>query len=120
MARSQLLEHKGKQILFHDYSGIDREEYVATINTLTEEVVQTASSGGGLLLLDISGTYIDREVLEAFTRAGKRVRPHVDRTAVVGLEGVQRLFLNVVNKLSDVGAKPFDNLELAKDWLASD
>lgn len=39
------------------------------------------------------------------------------KTAVLGITGVKKILLNVVNKLTNVNAKPFSNIEDAKDYL---
>ena len=39
------------------------------------------------------------------------------KTAVLGITGVEKILLNVVNKLTQVNAKAFSNIESAKDYL---
>ena len=72
-----------------------------------------------LLLLDLQGSYANKEILNEFITAGKLSNPHVKKTAVLGITGVKKVLLNVVNKFTDVGAKSFNSDEEAKDWLVS-
>ncbi len=55
--------------------------------------------------------------MKAFTEAGKVTEELFSKTAVLGITGVKKILLNVVNKLTSVNAKPFTDIESAKDYL---
>jgi hypothetical protein len=114
--RSSSVVHKGRQVTIHDYSGIGEAEFVPTIARLTAEI--TGGAGRDvLLLLDITGCTISKEVLLAFKRSAAEVRPFVRDIAVVGVEGLQLFFLNVVNLYASLEVKPFATREEALDHL---
>ena len=41
------------------------------------------------------------------------------KAAVVGVTSKQEIILTVVNMFSNLGLKPFDNIDNAKNWLIS-
>ncbi len=116
--RTKWIDYKGKEILLDDYTNLQGEELVETIEVLTNHLMNSGKKEI-LLLIDLNNSYTNKEVVNAFTEAGKRVRPVVKRTAVLGITGVKKILLNVVNKLSSIDANPFSTEEDAKDWLIS-
>ena len=116
--RVKWIEYKGKEILHDDYTNLQGEELVHTIEILTNHLMESGKKEI-LLLIDLNDSYTNKEVVNAFTEAGKRVRPIVKRTAVLGITGVKKVLLNVVNKLSSIDANPFSTEEEAKEWLIS-
>jgi hypothetical protein len=116
--RVKWIEYKGKEILRDDYTNLQGEELVHAIEVLTNHLMESGKKEV-LLLIDLNNSYTNKEVVNAFTEAGKRVRPIVEKTAVLGITGVKKVLLNVVNKLSSIDANPFSTEEEAKEWLIS-
>jgi len=110
------INYKEMEILYTDYKNLQGEQFVKTIEVLTENLLDMGKKEV-LLLLDLQGSYANKEVVNAYIAAAKKVNPIVKKTAVLGITGVKKVLLNVVNKFSDVGAKPFTNEEEAKEWL---
>ena len=115
--RIKWINYKGKEILLDDYTNL-QGDYVEIIEALTNHLINSGKKEI-LLLIDLNNSYTNKAVVNAFTEAGKRVRPVVKRTAVLGITGVKKVLLNVVNKLSSIDANPFSTEEDAKDWLVS-
>ena len=115
--RVKWINYKGKEILLDDYTNL-QGDYVEIIEALTNHLINSGKKEI-LLLIDLNNSYTNKAVVNAFTEAGKRVRPVVKRTAVLGITGVKKVLLNVVNKLSSIDANPFSTEEDAKDWLVS-
>jgi len=116
--RVKWIEYKGKDILDYDYTNLQGDEFVETIKVLTDHLMNIGKEDI-LLLLDLTNSFTNKAVVNAFTEAGKRVRPVVKKTAVLGITGVKKVLLNVVNKLSSIDANPFSTKEDAKEWLIS-
>ena len=116
--RVKWINYKGKDILCDDYTNLQGDEFVEIIKTLTDHVMKVGKKDI-LLLLDLNNSYTNKPVVSAFTEAGKRVRPVVKKTAVLGITGVKKVLLNAVNKLSSIDANPFSSEEEAKEWLIS-
>ena len=115
--RIKWINYKGKEILLDDYTNL-QGDYVEIIEALTNHLINSGKKEI-LLLIDLNNSYTNKAVVNAFTEAGKRVRPVVKRTAVLGITGVKKVLLNVVNKLSSIDANPFSTEDAAKDWLVS-
>ena len=114
--RARWIEHRGQRVLLHDYSELSGYDYVQAIQ---ERVASLTGSGlvDVPLLLDVTESFVNKEALAAFKQAGVDVRPHVRKIAVVGVSGLQKYFLHLVNQFSAVGAEPFDTRAQALDWL---
>lgn len=70
-----------------------------------------------LLIVDLSNSFASKAAVKAFTEAGKVTESFFAKTAVLGITGVKKILLNVVNKLTNVNAKPFSDIESAKSYL---
>lgn len=114
--RARWIEHNGKPILLHDYSALSGGKFVDTIKVLTESIV-SSNQIDTLLLIDASDSFVDKDVIAEFKKAGTRVKPQVKKIAVVGVNQVQRFFINLINQVSEVDATPFKTIEQAKNWL---
>ena len=114
--RTRWIDYQGRRILVHDYSKLNHHHYTETIK---QRVGEIASEGNRdlLLLLDVTNSYVDKETLATFKQAGKDVRPYVHKLAVIGVTGVQKFLLQLINQFSDVGARPFDTEREAFNWL---
>ena len=116
--RFKWIEYKGVEILLNDYSNLTGENFIETLNILTEHFLEQKKENI-LLLLDIRNSYSNKEIIEALNKASKRIKPFVKKSAVIGVTGVKKILLNVINKVSSLGANPFSTEEDAKEWLAS-
>ena len=116
--RQSWITHKGKKILYDDYRNLQADEFPAMINAVLSLTLNSAEKGY-LSLVDVRDSYANKETVDAFNNAGKAVKDIVHKTAVLGITGVKKILLHVVNKLSNVGARPFDTMEEAKEWLVS-
>lgn len=70
-----------------------------------------------LLIVDVTGAYANKEVVSAFSESGKKSKVLLKKTAVVGITGVKKIFLNIVNKFTGLNAKALSSMEEAKEWL---
>jgi hypothetical protein len=117
MAESyRIVRHRGLDVLVNDYEGLTGDAFAALVKANTDRIL--ASRQGDLrLIIHMPGAFVDRQTLAQFKEAAVAVRPQVQRTAVVGIEGVQRFLLDVVNRVSGIGGRPFDSMQDALDWL---
>jgi hypothetical protein len=115
------VEHKGKRIIYADYSGLQGEDLALQVKENTAAGLALAAQGETrqLVLVDIRDCYINQDVVAALKDSASQVAPYVQASAVVGVEGLRKHLLEIVNKVSGYGGKPFDTVEAAKDWLVS-
>ncbi len=114
----QLIQYAGRQIIFLDFVGLAGEDYARVIEQtgLQEEAVGGTDR---LMLADVTDSVVDKQALAAFKRVTKKNGPNISKAAIVGISGIQELFLSIVNTVSGIGAKPFKTREEAMEWLVS-
>ena len=120
VSRSTWVMHNGKRILIQDYRGCAGKELIAAIKENEEFSLRQEVKSGIRVLVDVTGVYGDKESLDFYKDSAKRFRDFFDKRAVVGVTGVQRLFLKVIKSFARISVVPFDTREEALDWLASD
>ena len=111
------IEHKGKQILYVDYSGLFDDEIIKA----TQEVNDFITKIGKyelFILVDVRNSIANEKwTVDALKNNASAVKPYTKKAAVVGVTKTQDIILTVVNMFSGLGIKSFDTVELAKDWL---
>ena len=113
----QWIEHKGVKILFMNGKGLAEAENFAAQEELKQELLKDRSSPP--VLVDLSNTVMtqktsgkSKEVAAATKTAGLPDGP----SAVVGLNKLQK----AVAQLFGRGARYFDSIEQAKEWLVKE
>lgn len=114
--RMEWLTYKGKEILYDDYRNLQANEFPPLVNAIYNLTLETGKKNL-LIIVDVTDSYANKEAVEAFNIAAKDSKEITSKTAVLGITGLKKIFLNVVNKFSNIGAKPFDSIEEAKEWL---
>ena len=115
-ARMKWITYKGKEILLDDYSNIMPEQFAPLIQQITNLTFQSGKKDI-LLNVDVTGAFANKEAINAFSESGKKSKILLKKTAVVGITGVKKILLNIVNKFTGLSAKPVSTLEAAKEWL---
>jgi hypothetical protein len=119
--RSTWIEHKGKKILYQDFS---RNFYnSAAVKTELEEVqkIVTAQPMNSVLVLsDFRDTNVGTDLLTAMNTASAATKAYVNKTAVLGVTGMKRKLADLLTAVTGQPLKYFDNIEAAQDWLAED
>jgi hypothetical protein len=111
------IEHKGKHILYIDYSDLYDEELTnATLKV--NEFFQQSEQRDLLVLVDVRNSVASEKwTVDALKKNATIAKSHTKKTAVIGVTKAQEVILTVVNMFSDLGVKPFNNIDKAKDWL---
>ena len=119
MSRTRFIEHKGKRILFMDFSGVtDIDEGLRYLQE-AQDFVATQEKNSLRTLVDISGSRFDRRTTEGLRRLSAHNKPYVFANATVGVSGLQRMLVTTISRLTGRKLNIFDDLQQAKDWLAS-
>ena len=117
--RVEWINYKGKEILYCDFRNLNDEDLVRLIK-LVDELVTTGAKKDLLKINDVRGQFATASVLPEIKRSSKLQKPYIKKSAYVGVTGVKKILLDAVNRISNIGAKPFTDLEEAKEWLVSD
>ena len=117
--RIRFVEHGGKQILLADLSHCTPRE-VENLALLVPSYVTSEPRGSVLLLADFTGTEFDRIAIERLKESAVFDRPHVKRSAWVGVERLPQVFLEHIKNFSQRELPTFKTREEAMDWLGRD
>ena len=119
--RSNWIEYRGKQILYQDFS--KRFFNSAAVKAELEEVqkiVLAQPLNSVLVLSDFRDTNVGSDLLSAMNSASEATKPHVHKTAVLGVTGMKRKLADLLTALTGQPLKYFDDIEAAKDWLVEE
>jgi hypothetical protein len=118
MERVQFIEHKGKKILHLNFAGCMPNEVLLVIKQ-ARSTIRTQSSQSVFTLTDVTNAAFNSAVSDAMKEFVLHNKPYVVASAVVGVTGLKQIIFNAVMKLSGRKLTAFENLDEAKDWLAS-
>ncbi len=116
IVRMKWFNYKGKEILLDDYTNLYPEQFALLVKNIANLTLKSGKKDI-LLIVDVTNSYANKEAVNAFVEAGKISKHLLKKTAVVGITGVKKIFLNIVNKFSGVNAKTVSTLDEAKEWL---
>jgi hypothetical protein len=119
MSKIKPIYHKGKQILFLDFSGCNVEDF-PTIIKEAEKLIRVELPNSVLTLTDVTDAKYNLEVTEALIEFTKGNKPFVKAGAVVGLDSLKKVIYNSVMYFSGRNLTAFDDIEKAKDWLVEE
>jgi hypothetical protein len=118
--RFEWITYKGKRILFGDYRHLDVDAFINQIKQNQRdlnEVMQREGQRDLLILTDLTGSTISKEVLQALKERTKEAQSFTKAQAVLGITGVRKFLFTVVQSLTSANVQAFDTYEEAKDWL---
>jgi len=111
------ITHKGTRILFLNGKGLSEAENFEAQEELKQELLRDRSSPP--VLVDLSDTTMTQKTSaksKEIATATKSANLPDGPTAIVGLTGLQK----AVAQLFGRGARYFNNIEDAKDWLVKE
>jgi hypothetical protein len=117
--RIRFVEHQGKQILLVDLSHCTPSE-VAKMALLVPSYVTTEPRGSVLLLADFTGAEFDRIAIDRLKEGAVFDRPHLKRSAWVGIQNLPKVFYEHIKNFSQRDLPSFETREKAMDWLVGD
>lgn len=118
--RIQIINHKGKNILYFDYAGFSvhtKGEFIKTIETAAEFMISQGNNQ--LTLTDVRNSLGDPDIVAKLKEVSARTKSYRKKAAVVGVTGVKAILLSAINMFSKSTVVAFDTIEEAKDWLVS-
>jgi hypothetical protein len=118
MERIHFSEHKGRQILVLDLSGLTAEETPPVLREFQQRVAKQPPGKHLLLLVNVRRNAFNPESVEEMKRVSKANEPWVLATAMVGMSQLGGIIARQVYRSAGRAYETFDAEEAAKDWLA--
>lgn len=118
MERVRLIDHKGRKILYIDYSHLKKSEEVLPVIEQLEVKVRTFKSKQ-LFLTDATDGAANKEIMDALKRVAKVCKDLdvVEKECIIGVTGLKKVLLKAVNAFAKSNVVMKNSLEEAKDWL---
>lgn len=120
--KSQWIEYQGRPILCMDLSNFEHNivAFEAELNAAVAAVgpeIHKQPPHSVLVLVDLRNTVMTQKVQTLLTERITDTRQYVWRTAVVGMTGIRRMFLDFFSRLAGSDTGSFNEPEAAKQWL---
>ena len=117
--RIRFITHRGQPILLVDVSNCTSAEMIALAQMLPSHLADEPL-GSVLLLADFSGSKFDKTAFESLKQAAVYDRPHVKRSAWVGVEAMPKVFYENLKSFSQRDLPVFTTRDEALDWLVAE
>ncbi len=117
MTGTSFINHKGKQILYNDVSGIRNVEDALAIFDKTEKIAKMQPEKSIILLTNVIDTHNNIEATNALKEFSSAVTPYIKASAVVGVSGIKRIIVQSLMRVSGRDIHLFSDIEEAKNWL---
>jgi high-affinity nickel permease len=116
--RIYYLEHKGKKILYSDFSGLFFEDASKMLQELGE-VIKKEPPGSILSLFNYEDVHFSVNMLSAFNKATPEHTKYFKASASIGIKGLVKAMFDTAIKLAKQENKVFSDKGQALDWLAT-
>ena len=117
--RGAFVEHQGVRMLVVDATNLrEFDDFIAMIGRF-EGLIRGEPQGSVRVVMHVAGLHFDRRSVSAIKGVFVRVQPWIRASCLVGVTGLQRVLLQVLNQVAKRERPLFDTLDQAKDWLAT-
>jgi hypothetical protein len=117
--RIQFINYKDKRILLVDCTNCTVEQ-LEQLSALVPARVTAEPRGSVLLLADFTGAIFDRHSVDRLKPSLVFDRPHIKRSAWVGVERIPKVFYEHLKMFSQRELPAFKTREEAMEWLVQD
>ena len=118
MPSVKFIEHKGKKILYEDYSDSKPADILPVLEQ-AKKLISSQPEGSVLALVNVQNSKFDRALAAAMRDFVKENTPYIKVSAVFGMEGLMSaVFSGIVHFTGRKNLKLFESIEDAKDFLA--
>ncbi len=112
----RFIDHKGKKILFLEFTGTKDEELQILENA--RHIIDKQPPKSLRIITDMNNVVWDNEGVHRLKEFTRLNTPFVKYSAVVGVTGLKKVILMAVKQFSHRDFILFDDVESAKDWIA--
>ncbi len=113
------LEHKNTTILVHNHRNLVGDQIITRMSRLADKLVSRGDRNI-LLLVDVAGAAATRDTIATAKDCYLEIKPYLSKTAVIGITGVKKRFMNILGFMLREGIRVLDSQEEALEWLVKD
>jgi len=111
------INYKGHSILLTDWTNLtDEKKFIAAVNETSQFVIDQQKYGL-LELIDVTHSQKSTTVLFTMKKMALLTRRFNKKKAVIGINMIERMVLEAVNKFASEKIHPFETKEQALEWL---
>jgi hypothetical protein len=114
---AQFLEHRGKQILYIDLSGLERVKDAYEVIGEIKHVIASTGRTDLLTLTNVEGTKENWETVSALRGLLRHNKRYVAAGSVIGLTPFTKGLFDMLMAATGRNMAAFNDFEEAKDWL---
>ena len=114
---TEFIEHRGKQILYIDMSGLERVKDTYDVMAEVKHVVASSGRTDLLTLTNVEGTIENWEVVSALRGLLRHNKRYVAAGSVIGLTPFKKGLFDMLMAATGRKMAAFRDFEEAKDWL---
>ncbi|MFH1459563.1 MAG: STAS/SEC14 domain-containing protein [Candidatus Omnitrophota bacterium] len=116
--RIRWIVYKNKRILLVDLSGIrgfkgEGEQLAKAAADFVDKLREYEL----IELIDVRNSFGDLESVKTMKELSKKLKPHIKKSAIIGVSGIKKVILDAINSFAERKIKPFNTEEEAKEWL---
>ncbi|NLW58797.1 MAG: hypothetical protein GX073_00415 [Firmicutes bacterium] len=114
------LTHKGKELLYLDFSYgdmLDKKQEVLNLIEEAKSYIAKQAPNSLLTLTNVTGLRFSMELVNTIKDFSLHNQPYVKAAAIVGIAGIQKVAYDAVIKLTKRNIPLFPSVEEAMDWL---
>lgn len=116
--RVRFIRHRNVEILHIDWSGATPAEMLAAMD-VAKTTIAGRPHGSVRTLTTVHNSQMSHAVTDALKDYVAHNKPYVLAGAVVGLYDLKMIIFNFVNRVTGRTLRAIEEVEAAKDWLAS-
>lgn len=116
--RVNFIRHRGVEILHINWSNATPDEIFQAIDD-AKAMIAVQPAGSVRTLTTVDGAQMNRAVTDVLKDYVAHNKPYVIAGAVVGLNDLKMVIFNFVNRITGRALRAMDDVDDAKDWLAS-
>jgi hypothetical protein len=117
--RAHFVEYRGARMLLVDASDLKSVEEIDAMVTHIEPLIRGEAPGTVRIMLDVSRLRFDRQSIVSIKRVFVDAQPWIRASCMVGVAGLQRVLLQILNQVAKRERPLFDTVAEAQDWLAT-
>jgi hypothetical protein len=117
MERTKLINHKGKNIYFMDFSDIKSINEISEIISTSIAYIRKQPSSSVIGLTNLTNMAFSNEIKNSFATFLSGNKPYMKKSAVFGMSGLARIVFNGLMRITGRDVRSFEKMEEAKEFL---